>query len=173
MRHIAELLIRSNLGPVTVIIGFEAPKIMTALMGLKLKFQLNPNFASGQMSSVQCGIQNLNPDTEGAMIALADMPGLTPWDYQTIVRAFEQQKYQKIIIPYFAGERGNPILLPERLFKEISSGSLKAGCRRLIETRPLDVHRLEVTNPSHTTDIDTPHDYSNWQQQFIVLPACC
>ncbi|MFD2205368.1 nucleotidyltransferase family protein [Kiloniella antarctica] len=173
VRFVASQLIKSNIGPVTVITGHDANLVKQTLDGLNLNFIFNQHYSSGQMSSVQCGVQKIKPSTQGIMIALADMPDLTSGDYQRILEGFTHNNCEKIVVPYFSGKRGNPILIPKRLTDEIINGSLQAGCRRLIENRPQDVHRLDVTCASHTTDIDTPNDYSYWLKQFIVLPACC
>ncbi len=173
VRYVAQQLIKSKAGPITVITGHDANLIEQALDDLSLNFKFNPNYSSGQMSSVQCGVQNLKKDTQGIMIALADMPDLTSRDYQGITKGFYNKNCDKIVVPYFSGKRGNPIIIPKRLTDEIINGSLQAGCRRLIESRPQDVHKLDVTSASHTTDIDTPNDYSYWLKQFVVLPACC
>ncbi|MEH6633423.1 MAG: nucleotidyltransferase family protein [Halopseudomonas aestusnigri] len=173
VRYVAKQLIKSKPGPITVITGHDENLIEQALDDLNLNFKFNPNYASGQMSSVQCGVQKIKKDTQGIMIALADMPDLTSGDYHEIIEGFVHKNCDKIVVPFFSGKRGNPIIIPKRLTDEIINGSLQAGCRRLIENRPQDVHRLDVTSASHTTDIDTPNDYSYWLKQFVVLPACC
>ena len=94
------------------------------------------------------------------MISLADMPTLTRDDYRALAKAFLDSGLEKIAIPFFEGERGNPIILPTRFISDIMTGEMNAGCRKLIADRPDDVLSVEVASAGFIRDIDTLRDYA-------------
>ncbi len=171
VRHVAEQLLLSEVGPITVVTGCDAKQVEHALVGLNVSFCFNPNYSTGQMSSVRQGFCGLEEKHADVMIALADMPGLHCDDYRTVVQAFLQHNCDKIIVPHYGTERGNPIVIPHRFSKEIITGSLKAGCKKLVASRPRDVFKLSVSNAAHITDIDIPEDYKNFRQKSSVSSA--
>lgn len=162
VRKVAEELIAADIGPVTVVTGYQADAIRDALEGLDLLICYNSDFESGQMSSVRRGCQQISkrPGSVGAMISLADMPTLTRDDYRTMVEAFLDAGSEKIAVPFFEGKQGNPIILPTRLVSDIAAGESHEGCRKLIADRPDDVFWVDVASAGFVRDIDTLRDYA-------------
>lgn len=161
--HVAGQLLQADIGPVTVVTGFDSDRVVDALAGLDVRFCFNADYASGQMASVRAGCRARaaggGAPCPGVMIALADMPLLTAADYRAVASAFVDRQCGKIVVPMVAGARGNPIVVPDRLVAEIADGALNAGCRRLVKSRPDDVETVSFSNPAFATDIDTAADY--------------
>ena len=147
IRHVAGRLIEADIGRVHAVTGFEAERIVDALRGLDLDIIFNADFATGQMSSVSAGLRAMPKSTTGVMIALGDMPHLTAADYRLVAGAFRADGGRHIVVPFFNGERGNPIVIPARFMSEITDGELNAGCRKLVARRPNDIFRVEVDRP--------------------------
>ena len=59
-------------------IGHEADKVASALDGLPVQLVFNPDHAQGQASSVGVGVAALDADITDLLIALGDMPLLSP-----------------------------------------------------------------------------------------------
>lgn len=173
IRHVAETLIHAQIGKVNVVTGFEAEKVEDALTGLDVNWLHNADFEQGQMSTVRCAYQAISKSNEDVMIALGDMPKITRGEYQQIAKAFQKHHKQKIIIPYFGQQRGNPIIMPAKFNAEISDGSMNAGCRRLTEKNPADVVRFLVNSVAYIADIDTPDDYADVATEQYTFPICC
>ena len=70
-------LYRSLFSSVTVITGFESDKVQAALTGLDVTLLFNPDFETGQQSSVRLGLRAQELQGEGVIIALSDQPELT------------------------------------------------------------------------------------------------
>lgn len=160
IRHVAGRLIEADIGRVHAVTGFEAERVVDALGGLNLDIIFNAAFETGQMSSVSAGFRAMPKSTTGMMIALGDMPHLTAADYRLVADAFHADGGRQIAVPFFNGERGNPIVIPARFMSEIIDGELNAGCRKLIARRPNDILRVEVNSPAFVGDIDTPEDFA-------------
>ncbi len=74
-RSVAEAL-SAGAVQVAVVTGHRAEEIERALAGLEIRTIRNPDFASGMASSIRVGVEALH-ETDGIVIALADMPGVT------------------------------------------------------------------------------------------------
>ncbi len=176
VRHTAETLTRAGFGSVTVVTGFEAEAVAACLTGLTVTTTFNPDFADGQRTSVAHGLRTIaaaGREPAGVMICLSDMPYLETQDYRTLAAAFLQNGADRIALPDFAGQRGNPIVVPSRLLAEASRGGLNTGCRRLIERRPGEVDRIPVANAAFVSDIDTPPDYDRALRAAYPGRSCC
>ncbi len=172
IRSVASTLIAAAIGDITVVTGFEAAKIRTALAGLNLGFCHNPSFETGQMSSVVAGSRAL-PQQAGMMIALSDMPLLSPQDYQFLRDSFFEQDQARISIPYYGKERGNPIIIPAPMIPEITQGALHAGCRKLVSGNPDKIAKVPVSSTAYVWDIDNPSDYEHTLTRLSMSRAPC
>lgn len=177
VRHTASTLVRCGFSNITVVTGFEAKAIEGALSGLPVSLTINPNLQSGQMSSVVHGLHTILASQTGiprhVMICLADMPYLQKADYLALAAAFFSHGGTRIALPEYAGQRGNPILLPARLVEDAAGGGLNTGCRRLIENRPDEVDRIPFENSAFVRDIDTPPDYDHALRAAFPGAPCC
>lgn len=177
VRHTARALLRSGFTRITVVTGFDAEAVGDALSGLPLSLTVNPDFESGQMHSVAQGLRTIraaaNGNRRNVMICLADMPYLQKAEYRALVDAFFARGGERIALPVYAGQRGNPIILPARLVGEASGGGFNTGCRRLIDGRPGDVDRIPFDNSAFVRDIDTPPDYDTALRAAFPGAPCC
>lgn len=177
VRHTAMALLRSGFTRVIVVVGFDAKAVGDALSGLPLTVTINPDFESGQMHSVAHGLRAIRTAADShprnVMICLADMPYLQKADYRALADAFFSRGGTRIALPEYAGQRGNPIILPARLVNEAAVGGLNTGCRRLIDSRPGDVDRIPFDNSAFVRDIDTPPDYDTALRAAFPGALCC
>ncbi len=135
-RSVAEAL-SAGAVQVAVVTGHRAEEIERALAGLEIRTIRNPDFASGMASSIRVGVEALH-ETDGIVIALADMPGVTAEDYTRLIDAFLREGGNAVVRAVSAGKRGNPVILPKTLYPallrlEVMSArgisSRKAACR--------------------------------------------
>ncbi|MEM9106910.1 MAG: nucleotidyltransferase family protein [Pseudomonadota bacterium] len=173
VRHTAARLLRAGLRRVVAVTGHDAAEVSAALDGLDIEITFNPAFDSGQMRSVSHGLRTLGEGAGAAMIALADMPYLQPADYRNLAAAFQKHGGNRIIVPHFQQERGNPIILPVADVKAVVAGDLNTGCRKLIRDHPDRVFALPVENAAFIRDIDTSAEYSQALKSNHASAPCC
>lgn len=162
VRRVAEQLAASRLAGVTVVTGFEADRLRTALIGFEAQFTDNPDFSEGLASSLRCGISAIPAEAAGAMIVLADMPGITTNLIDRLIGAFRQEDCGKIVYPSRAGEQGNPVIWPARYFEELQKLTGDAGAKRLIGVHEVNTVAVPVDDADAMRDIDRPGDISGW-----------
>jgi molybdenum cofactor cytidylyltransferase len=69
--------IESKLSPIKVVLGAHGDLIRPVITKETVEILTNPNWKTGQSTSVQLGIQSLSKDVEAAIFLLVDQPQLT------------------------------------------------------------------------------------------------
>lgn len=141
---------------VKLVLGHDAERIARAVAGLPLKTILNPDYASGQASSIRIGLANATLKGEALIMALGDQPLLESGDVAAICEAFLASPRDKIFLPWFENKRGNPALLPAAIARKLKTSDTLP--RAYMDTNPEQVTRYAATNAHFTTDLDTPGD---------------
>lgn len=173
IRHVTEQLVAANIGEIMVVTGFDAERVRTEISDLPVKFCYNNDFEVGQMASVRAGSRMISGQGGGMMVALSDMPFLTAEDYRRLHRRFSALAAPKILIPDFAGERGNPIIIPSEFIADIAAGAMNAGCKKLVRDHPEKTEMFAVDSSAYVSDIDTPGDYELTLNSVLAPGAPC
>jgi molybdenum cofactor cytidylyltransferase len=165
IRHTLERLRAAGPQEIVVVTGHRAAEISTALADVPVTIQSNPRYEEGQMTSAAVGVGALRMATDAVMMCLGDMVLLGSSDYTELVRAYLEQTDRSIVIPYYQGQRGNPILFASSYVHEVAIGERHIGCKKLANQYPDDVFRYEAAHDRFTTDLDTPEDYARLLQR--------
>jgi len=160
IRHTVERILDAGPQEVVVVTGHRQREVAAALADLPVTLQSNPRYEEGQMTSAAIGTGALARATDAVMMCLGDMVLLTAADYASLVTAYLEKTDRSIVIPYFDGQRGNPILFAASYVHEVAMGERHIGCKKLANEYPDDVFRYEASHDRFTTDMDTPADYA-------------
>jgi nicotine blue oxidoreductase len=106
-----------------------------------------PEWERGPGASLRCGLKALAPETEAAVVVLADGPGLSPASIDRVVAAWRTGAGDVVAASY-GGNRGHPILLAPNVWADIPD----EGARAL---EPVLVPCDDLGAPG---DVDTPGD---------------
>ncbi|ASW03917.1 nucleotidyltransferase family protein (plasmid) [Paraburkholderia aromaticivorans] len=153
-----------------VVTGFNGRDVIDALDGLPVRFQGNPRYEEGQMTSVAAGVAALRMPCSVVLVCLADQVLLDAGDYRELVDAFGAMPYGSILIPAFNGQRGNPVAFSASYVPEVVTGRLNPGCRKLIAEHPDEVFVHEAAHDRFTVDMDTPEDYARILARLGISP---
>jgi molybdenum cofactor cytidylyltransferase len=156
VRYAVEAALAARLSPVYVVIGHQGDEVKKALEGLVVTFVNNAEYTSGIASSIRRGLAVLSRDSDGVLVALADMPLVTAAEITRLVNAFNPVEGRAIIVPARHGKRGNPVLWGRRFFGEMKALEGDAGARSLMAAYPEAITEVEMTADGVLTDIDTP-----------------
>jgi len=155
VRNAVESALASRLDPVLVVTGHEADKIATALSGAAVTLVHNGFYREGLSTSLQAGIAAVPPDSDGAMILLGDMPGISPALIDRMLSDFESSNGRTICIACAHGQRGHPVLWPSAFFGSIATLAGDKGARELLETHADQLVEIDSDDDAPLTDIDT------------------
>jgi len=152
--------IHSDLGNVNVVLGSNVKEITAKIRQYPVHISENKDFKSGMLSSVQCGIRNLDKNSDAVMILLGDQPMITRSIINDLIHAYFHSS-KGITIAVHKGKRGHPIIFSKGYFSWVQQLDPDQSLRQLIHTFPDDIHEVEIDTPDILRDIDTQTDYRN------------
>jgi len=151
-------VLQSGVDRVFVVVGADRGILEEKIRQLPVTIIFNPLYATGMLSSVQCGFENADASVQAAVIVLGDQPSLSPATIEHLVAAHRRTK-KGIVLPVYRGRRGHPILIDTKYKKEIQRLNPHIGLRELIRNHTEDIFEVEVGTDAILQDIDTPGDY--------------
>jgi len=156
IRRTVRAVAASQARPLIVVTGYQSDKVEAALTGLDATIVHNPRYEQGLATSLQRGIEALSAAIDGAVVCLGDMPLVTARLIDALVARFARQPRPSAVVPAYAGEWGNPVLLSRALFSEIAMLTGDAGARGLLRGRS-DVAVIEA-DEAVRLDVDTQEE---------------
>jgi molybdenum cofactor cytidylyltransferase len=154
--HAADALLAGGLHSVVVVTGNESDRVREALAGRALRFAHQPDWALGMASSLRAGVEALPPGIAGALIALGDMPAVSPNTVRALSTALDSATGHSIAVPVTDRARGHPVLFAAAHFDELRALQGDTGARALLERHAARVCRVAVDDAGILLDIDTP-----------------
>lgn len=155
VRRTTEAALASRAAGVTVVTGHQADRIAAMLEDLPIGLVDNPSFAAGLSTSLKAGIAAVPPQAAGAMVMLADMPGITAGMLDRLIDAFGDSHGAAVVRATHGGRRGNPLILPRALFADIDRIEGDSGARQILDQADATVVDVEIGEAA-SLDVDTP-----------------
>ena len=140
--------------PVIVVLGAGAGEIQ-ARAARPATFVVNPDYARGMTTSLQCGLRAVPASAEGVLFTLVDHPAVTA----STVDALLASPRPLVRVPRYGADRGHPVwlsreLIPEFLALPADGAANEVVHRHRAETRFLDLNDLGIV-----ADIDDQEAY--------------
>ncbi len=158
LHHLLEVL-EGEAAPLLVVLGHHAEEIESQLPSANSLVLRNPNYALGQLSSLQVALRHLqNQPVAGALVCLVDHPAITKKVVRLLLERF-QKTAAPILIPTCRGRRGHPVLFASRLFQELLDAPLEVGARSVVRNHAAEVELTETGEEGILLDIDKPANY--------------
>ena len=156
VRIAAEEALASRAKPVIVVVGHQRGEVERALAALPVELVYNPDFAEGLGTSLKTGIAAVPADAEGAIVCLGDMPQVDAGLIDRLIAAFDPDRGALVVMPTFAGKRGNPVLWSRRFFPDLMAIEGDVGARHLIGRYGEAVVEVPLEGKAALVDVDTP-----------------
>jgi len=157
--------IDAHLAPLLVVVGYQAEEIVEALGGRSIQVVTNPDFLEGQSRSLRHGLLALPEGTAAAVIGVGDQPLLRPETIRSLIDEYHRSD-APLVLPRYAGQRGNPVLFDRRLFPELLRVEGDTGGRSVIQRHLGEAALVEVTDVRSGADIDTEDDLAHLETRF-------
>jgi molybdenum cofactor cytidylyltransferase len=156
VKRVTRQVLASQVEQVMLVTGHEAEKVQAALIDEDIKIVHNPDFAEGLSTSLHCGLTHLSGDIDAAVICLADMPAVSSVIIDRLIAAFNPEENRLICVPFYQGQRGNPVVLAKRFFSEMNELSGDKGAREFLQKYADLVCEVEIDDEGILYDIDEP-----------------
>jgi molybdenum cofactor cytidylyltransferase len=144
---------------VVVVLGHHAELIEPVVQEFPVTLVRNPHPDDGQVSSQRIGLAALAGKLDAVIVALADQPLLGAQDITALIGAWKKRpEGLRVVQPWVAGERANPVIMGIDVRDEILAGDARLGCRQWQELHAGHVLAWETDNRRYRVDIDTEDD---------------
>ena len=142
---------------VGIIVVTSHKEIIEICENEKTNFILNENATIGQSESIKLGTRYFY-DKDSIMFITADTPFLTDDTINKLICAYNNE----IIVPFFEGERGNPVIFPKKTFDELLLLKNDNGGKQVINSNKMQRIDIKCLNE----DIDTIDDYKRAKRGY-------
>lgn len=146
---------------IVLVLGYSAEEIRRELPADStdgLRIVVNRQYEEGMASSLREGLSAVSDQMDGALIVLADQPFVRS---ETIDRIIERYcgSDAEVVIPFYDGRRGNPVLLDRTVFPEAMALEGDTGFRAIFGSHEAGIVQVNVDDPGILLDIDDRADY--------------
>lgn len=161
LRRTAQAARESGAGRVIVVVPPDAPEREQALAGLKVEVIRCPLWREGMAASLRRGLAALPEATDAVIVALADMPDITPEHFNRLIAAFSPADGREICRALAEdGQPGHPVLFGSRFFESLAALQGDTGARELIRSMPEFVADIPTPGQGAAIDLDTPEQFA-------------
>jgi molybdenum cofactor cytidylyltransferase len=159
LESIVKTLRSAGLERIVVVLGHQAEDIQRQVKIEPAQVVINPDYRSGQTSSLQAGLRALvADDLEAVLLCLVDHPAVSEATVARVVASFRQCG-TPVVIPTYQGRRGHPVLLGRQVFEELLGLSGDAGADSVVRRHRRATQYVEVEDEGVVIDVDDPEDY--------------
>ncbi|MCZ2402179.1 nucleotidyltransferase family protein [Paenarthrobacter sp. Z7-10] len=160
VEHLAGVLLAGGCTDVIVVLGSEAETVRAGTLLPGCRTVVNPRWATGLGSSLQCGVATAAP-LENVLVALVDQPGVNA---ELIRRLRKQHQDGRITAAGYSDasgrlRRGHPVLFDADLAREAAAAaSADTGARSYLRAHSFLLDTIDCSDLGTGQDIDTPAD---------------
>lgn len=168
--RLVEVTCHPRIGLLRVVLGANAESIRAQLHVDPASIVVNPDWETGQLSSIQAAIRSLpqtengQAATEGLLLCPVDHPVISPQLVSEVIAAFDTTG-KSIALPVHNGRRGHPLIFRANLYEELLAASPEIGARQVVWAHRDSVVEVSTNEEGVTLNIDTPEDYRKLTQR--------
>lgn len=139
------------------IVAAKDDDIIEKAMGLGFIGVKNTKYFLGQSESIKVALENCKR-TDGFMFFVADQPFIKLATVEKLCNEFKKNP-SSIIIPYYNGIKGNPVIFPSSMKDQLMALENDNGGKVVINNNSDKVIRVDIETNNENMDIDTEEDY--------------
>ena len=149
-------LFAEQCAPVIVVLGARAGDIRAGLRraGEALIVE-NPDYRSGQITSMQRGLREIPYDAEGVLFTLVDHPNVEA----ATIAALAAPPWPPLRVPRYGSRRGHPLFFRRELVAEFLAVAPEGSAREVLARHSGDIEHVDVDDPGILDDVDDPAAY--------------
>jgi molybdenum cofactor cytidylyltransferase len=149
--------------PVIVVLGHDADRIRSAIPAAT-KVTVNPNYALGMLTSLQCGLRAIPGSISHAVFTLVDHPNPAGDTILSVVNA----PPAPVVIPRFEGRKGHPVRLSRAVIEELLALPPGAKPTDVLYRHVADTRFLDTGDPGVVDDIDDRAAYDEFMARSLL-----
>ena len=159
LQHVLEAASAAGLDELVVVLGYRAEDVTAALtLPASSRTVVNPDYATGQASSMRKGLAAVSPSSVAAVLLLGDQPAMRPDDIRAVADAYRSGA-GPIVQGSYRGVPGHPVLFDRSVWPDLLAVEGDRGARDVIKAHPDWVTRVDLDSDV-PPDLDTMEDYA-------------
>ncbi len=154
-------LLDAGIDDVVVVVGHEAEAIVSEFSrtGLAARFVHNPDFASGQFSSIIAGLRAIDrPGVAAMLLTLVDVPLVMPATVRAVIERY-RRTHAPVVRPTSGSRHGHPVLIDRSVFGALRRADPVAGAKPVVRAHASAAGDVESEDEGAFADVDTPAEY--------------
>ncbi|MHC1741041.1 MAG: NTP transferase domain-containing protein [Anaerolineaceae bacterium] len=165
IENVIETALNTRVSPIIVILGANSQEILEIIEKYKNRVVIveNPDWQSGQSSSIRIALSAINGKCEAVLFLLVDQPQVSSELIDSLVNHFADF-HDQILAPFFGEKRGNPVLFDNTCFSDLKRLTGNQGGRVLFQNHNLS--KFDWQDGSILLDVDQPEDYLELVKQY-------
>jgi CTP:molybdopterin cytidylyltransferase MocA len=168
LTHIVETLLDAGTDDVVVVLGHEMEAVLQtfAKSGLAARFVENPDYASGQLSSVLTGLRVVDrPGVVATLLTLVDVPFVSATTVRAVVDRYHRT-HAHVVRPTRGEQHGHPLLIDRSMFDRLRRADPTAGAKPVVRAYSTPDGDMEIDDEGAFADIDTLEEYERALKVF-------
>ncbi len=137
------------------VLAVVRPRFRTGPLPPRCRLVINPEHEQGMGASLRMGAAAAPADTTGYLVALADMPHLTPGRIAALLDAWNGATHG-IVVPVYEGRRGHPVIFGSAFREDLLGCFGDVGGRDVLRAHPEAVVECDTTDAAVVFDVDLP-----------------
>jgi CTP:molybdopterin cytidylyltransferase MocA/ADP-ribose pyrophosphatase YjhB (NUDIX family) len=158
LQYTLQMVRQTTLEPRILVLGGYSDDILRAIDTRGFEVVHNPDYTTGQASSLKAGLNALPDDIDAAAVILGDQPLVPPWLVDELASAFDPDS-MVAVRPTYSDGPGNPVVLGRKLFPELLSLGGDVGARDVLRAHRDRIHEFPVPRRAAPRDVDTMADF--------------
>ncbi len=154
IERVVRASIKSNLDELILVYRKEEIREIGEKYGLRTVY--NPRAARGQSESMKLGIKNTCKGNS-YMFIVGDQPYISEDLINKLIYEYKDSQ-SSILIPYYNGKRGMPMIMSDIYKDELLNVVGDKGGRDIVKKYPHNLHKLDITEEKLGIDVDTIED---------------
>lgn len=156
--HLIDESIKAGIRDIVVVLGFKNEEILKYINDKKIKCVVNENYVRGMYSSIQKGVQEIAPDSQGFMIMPVDIPLIKANTIRELATFFIENNYD-IVSPFFNNIMGHPPVLSRKCIENILKVEPAEGLKEIIDNRCWSKYNYNTLDEGTLYEMDTREQY--------------
>jgi molybdenum cofactor cytidylyltransferase len=157
----------ANCAPIVVVLGHNATRIRSRVRRPGAQFTLNPDYARGMLTSLQCGLRAVPGDATHVLFTLVDHPNPATGTLAALTHAPDAP----VAIPRYRNRKGHPVRISRIVADEILALSPNETAKDALERHLADTLFLDLEDPGVLDDIDDPAAYRDFLARAAAMPT--
>lgn len=163
LRHLAEIALAAELGPVIVVLGAVEERCRKTLSGLPVTVVANPAWEEGMGSSIAVGMEAVGEASHrAALIMLCDQPAITH-DHLCALEQHQRSTGKSIVASRYSDTLGPPAVFTAHHFPQLRLLRGREGAKSLFQNQS---DFSAIACPEAALDIDTKNDLASLRTRF-------